>query len=87
MTAPTEQESNDWADRLALEIALDMQRHGTRYACELTASRLRLVRLQGKFEATDAAVNIIDFRHPTMVTLQSEHQADVAEHGIDGWGP
>jgi hypothetical protein len=84
MTA--EQQAEDWADRLALEIALDMQRHGTRFACELTASRLRLVRLQGKFEATDAAVNVINFRHPTPAALQQDYQADVDMLGQDGWG-
>lgn len=41
-------EAQDWADRLALEIALDMRTRGTRDACAATAHVLRLVREEGK---------------------------------------
>ena len=53
---PTDAEIGDWADRLALEIALDMQRLGNRDARELTAARLRLVRLNGELAAANKAV-------------------------------
>ena len=52
----------DWADRLALEIALDMQRMGTRDACKLTAARLRLVKSEGALiggENMAAAVGVV----------------------------
>jgi hypothetical protein len=44
----TDTQAEDWADQLALEIALDMQRMRNRDARELTAARLRLVRCEGE---------------------------------------
>lgn len=55
-------EALDWADRLAIEIALDMRTRGTRDACSLTAARLRLVKAQGKFDGFEDAGTILGGR-------------------------
>lgn len=86
-TPQTEDDTHgDWADRLALEIALDMQRMGLRRASELTAARLRLVKCQGEYEAAGRAASILATHGPSEATLQAEHQKDVDERGVDGWG-
>jgi len=43
-----EDEPQDWAYFLALEMALDFRTRGTRDACSLAAARLRLVRTEGE---------------------------------------
>lgn len=79
--------ADDWADKLALEIALDMQRLGTRHACELTAARLRLVKCQGVYEGADGTAKEVErLMRESRSVQQREHAADVEEHGIDGWG-
>lgn len=60
MTARIQPEvANDWAERLALEIALDMHRHGTQDACNLTAARLRLVKAEGERDGINQATRAI----------------------------
>jgi hypothetical protein len=50
---PTTEESEDWADRLALEIALDMHRLGNQAARRVTAARLRVVKCEGILEGAE----------------------------------
>lgn len=59
-TATEDDTHGDWADRLALEIAIDMQRRGTRDACGLVAARLRLVRVEGEQDGLRQATNFVN---------------------------
>lgn len=86
MTNADDNPAGDWADRLAVEIAIDLQSYGTREACGLIAARLRAVKGEGKLEAAQEAQQLIQLalRNPV---LQREYQRDVEENGIDGWDP
>lgn len=81
----------DWADRLALEIALDMQRMGTRAACGLTAARLRLVRAEGEAKGLDVATGLIaGIPAPKSFTARDaavlrEGQLDHDQERAHGW--
>lgn len=78
--------ADDWADKLALEIALDHTRLGTRHACELTAARLRLVKCQGVYEGADGTAKEVErLMRESRSVQQREHQRDHDDERQHGW--
>ena len=61
---PPDEQHEDWADRLALEMAIDFATRGSREARTLVAARLRKLKadsiLEGHDSATKAALAAID---------------------------